>query len=67
LGSSKLHFSFLKKKPETVPFLTALFSFSPANAETGEKKIFEKFSRYSSPLSFPSHLHKTHTYKPMPP
>ena len=39
-----------------MPFWTALCSFfSPANAETGEKEIFEKFSRYSSPLS----LHPT--------
>jgi len=39
-----------------VPFWTAPCSFfSPANAETGEKEIFENFSRYSSPLS----LHPT--------
>jgi len=39
-----------------VPFWTARCSFfSPANAETGEKEIFEKNFRYSSPLS----LHPT--------
>jgi len=56
LGSSKLRFLFFKKKK------TRLFSFFPAHAKSGKKKIFWKcFSAHF--LSLP--LHKTLS-KPIP-
>jgi len=66
LGHSQIHFLFFQKKKRYGAVLNGnVHILLPS--ETGEKKIFENFSRYSSPLSFPSHLHKTHTYKSMPP
>jgi len=71
--TSKFCFSFLqKKKKYTVPFWTTRCSFSPANAETGEKKdIFENFPTIlpfslSTPLAQKSRITHTHTYTTIP-
>jgi len=58
LSSSQLHFLFLKKNTEIVPFWTALFSFFLVHAEERKKKILNCFS---CSLSLPRLDHSPNT------